>query len=325
MSVLAELQRFEEVKGPKEGWKEIFSTQIQGQVQFEESLKKYTSLKVGGPAELLAKPADQEDLKKLISLCEEYQVPWTILGKGSNVIIKDGGIRGVVLVLDDGFKSLECIEEHDEFMRLQVGAAYPLPKLVEFARSRALEGVQYLFGIPASVGGALRMNAGTKKGEIKDIVEEVHLMDRNGELATLKGKRLHFSYRHLKLNPKTIILSGVFKLYKGDAEKINRELQSYRQYRFETQPLDLPSLGSVFKNPEHEFAAELIEEAGLKDVRVGGARISNKHSNWIVNEGQASAKDVLALVNLMKDKVKEKFDIVIELEAKVLGSDVDES
>ena len=169
------------------------------------------------------------------------------------------------------------------------------------------------------------MNAGTRVAEVSDFLENLELIDREGQLHSVPAKRIKFDYRHAQLPQSGVIVSGTFAFKKGEIEKIRQEVQDYQKRRRETQPLDKPNLGSVFKNPPKHFAAELIEEVGLKGVRVGGARISDKHANFIINEGDATAKDVLALIGLAKDKVKEVFDIHLDLEVKVMGRDLESS
>lgn len=315
------LKQSEAPKGPEAGWEFRLEALARGEVLLKEPLKKYTSIKIGGKADAIVYPADQEDLSRLLAFAHDNRVPWMVLGLGSNVLIKDGGIRGIVFRLNKTLIKLGTLQETENEIILEAESGVPLPKIVEMGRQNALVGVWPLYGIPGSVGGALWMNAGTREGEIKDFLQELKVMLADGTVVTYPASKLKFEYRHLRLPQRGIILSAKFAFQKGDPEKIRQEIQEYQQKRHDTQPLDFPSLGSVFKNPEKGFAAQMIEELGLKGIRVGGARISDKHSNFIINEGDASSRDVLALIGLVRDKVRDELEVRLELEAKVLGED----
>ncbi len=319
MEILAALKKFETNLGPKQGWRELVVSQLKGEVRFNEPMKHHTSIRIGGPADLLIVPQDLAELQLCLRLAAQYQVSYCLIGWGSNVLVRDAGIRGMVIKLQKALNQFCEMERTEEYVLVEAGAGYPLAKFVDYAQKQKLQGLEYLYGIPASMGGALRMNAGTKKGEIATITKQVKILLPNGEVETLQGTQLKFSYRHLKIPQGAVIIGGVFKLIPDTNNAAQAHLEEYRQYRHATQPLDFPNCGSVFKNPEGNHAARLIEEAGLKDVRVGGARISNKHANFIINEGTAQAVDVIALITLMKDKVREIFDVKLELEVKIIG------
>lgn len=308
-------------RGPEPGWEFKLEALARGEVKLHEPLKRYTSIQIGGPADALVFPHDDEDLSKILHFAKENRVPWTILGLGSNVLVRDGGIRGIVIRLNKTLNEWKVLEEGEASVLVEAEAGVPLPKIVEAGRQGGWEGVAPLYGIPGSVGGALWMNAGTRNGEIKDVVHSIRVMLADGTVEELPREKLKFEYRHLKLPSRGIILSGVFSFSKAKPEQVQGALNEFQQKRRDSQPLDQASLGSVFKNPEKGFAAQIIEELGLKGVRVGGARISEKHANFIVNEREASAKDVLALMGLVKDRVREELEIRLELEAKVLGED----
>ncbi|MDX1386587.1 MAG: UDP-N-acetylmuramate dehydrogenase [bacterium] len=308
-------------KGPETGWDFKLEAWAHGEVKLHEPLKRYTSIQIGGPADALVFPKDKEDLSRILHFAKENRVPWTVLGLGSNVLVRDGGIRGIVFRLNKTLSDWKIVEETGDRVLVEAGAGVPLPKIVEAGRQGGWQGIASLYGIPGSVGGALWMNAGTREGEIKDVVQSIRVMLSDGTVEEIPAEKLKFEYRHLKLPSRGIILSGVFSFAKGKAEEVQQALNDFQQKRRDTQPLDQASLGSVFKNPEKGFAAQIIEELGLKGVRVGGARISDKHANFIVNEREATAKDVLALMGLVKDRVREELDIKLELEAKVLGED----
>ena len=321
MEILSALKALDRAQGPLAGWKEAFMSQLRGEVRVGEPMKNHTSIKIGGKADLLIIPEDLADLKTALGLIKAYQVSWMVVGLGSNLLVRDGGIRGVVFKLTRALNYFELVEETSEAMWVKVGAGFPLPKVVEFAKNKGLKGLEYLYGIPGNMGGSLKMNAGTTKGEIKNIVDTITFLSEEGECFTQRADQLKFEYRHLKTPPHALILEAKLRLMKGDVSEITERLGDYRKYRHETQPLDSPNCGSVFKNPPKQHAARLIEEAGLKDVRGGGARISPKHGNFIVNEGNATASDVLALIALIKDKVREIFDVKLELEVKIVGEE----
>lgn len=307
--------------GPEPGWDYKITALARGEVRLHEPLRKYTSIQIGGTADAIIFPADLEDLKNLLHFASAHRVPWLVLGLGSNVLIKDGGIRGIVFRLNKTLNQMQIADETDTEIFVEAQAGFPLPKLVELTRQQGWSGMEHLYGIPGSVGGALWMNAGTREGEIKNSVVEISVLGPDGTLSNFPVNKLKFEYRHLRLPHRGIIVSGKFQFRKTDPQEVQAKIQNYQKKRHETQPLDVPSLGSVFKNPEKGFAAQLIEELGLKGVRVGGARISEKHANFIVNEKGASARDVLALIGLIRDKVRDELDIRLELEAKVLGED----
>lgn len=222
-----------------------------------------------------------------------------------------------MLSLTQGFSSLRL--EDPAILYIEAGVG--LPRLIEFAVEKGLSGVEPLVGIPGNVGGALVMNAGTPEGDIGRIVLSVTFVDREGKIVTWERDKIRFDYRESHFPRGAILLSTRLQLELSTPEAVREKVEKIRQKRIQTQPLNVPNLGSVFKNPKKGYAARLIEESGLKDVRVGGARISPKHANFIVNEGKATARDVLALVGLIKDKVKERFGVMLELEAQVVGEE----
>lgn len=308
-------------KGPEAGWEQELQSIVQGEFRLNEPLRRHTTIQVGGPADVYILPRDLDELKNILTFAESKRVPCTILGLGSNVLVKDGGIRGIVLRLHKTLNHFSVLDESSEQILVEAEAGLPLPKLVEWSRQQGYAGLEHLYGIPGSVGGALWMNAGTRQGEIQECVRSVSVLGFDGELHTYPHAKLKFEYRHLKLPVRGILIKGVFALKKADPAEVNEKISAYQKRRHDTQPLEFPNMGSVFKNPPKGFAAQIIDELGLKGVRVGKARISEKHANFIVNEGGATARDVLVLIGLIKDKVKEELDLKLELEAKVLGED----
>lgn len=300
--------------------KKILSEQFPDEILFDEPLARYTTVKVGGPADIFFYPNNLEQLKKGIQFCKSYKIPYFIIGNGSNLLIRDGGIRGFVIKLNRCLNNFKFEEQQDEIF-LDVEAGVSLAKVVELSKQQGFSGMESLYGIPGTVGGALIMNAGTREGEIGEKIESVVVIDSSGELKTYQKKQLKFEYRSFKIPRSEVAIQVRLRLTRSTPEKVAEHISFFQKRRHETQPLGEPSMGSVFKNPPKKFAAELIEELGLKGIRVGGARVSEKHSNWIVNEGGATAKDVIALIGLIKDKVKEQAAIRLETEVKIVGEE----
>jgi UDP-N-acetylmuramate dehydrogenase len=306
--------------------------EFKGEVFFDEPMSRHTSIRIGGKADIFVKPKSIEDIPALLKICREEKIPYLLLGSGSNTLVKDGGIRGMVITLSDALKDWKVTQETETDCDVYVESGVSINAFVNKAAEKDLTGMETLIGIPGTMGGAIFMNAGARGVEIKDLVREITVMDNEGQCLVIPREKLEFSYRHLKLPKSQIILSGVFRLAKGETQNILETIREYQKKRVDTQPLNYPSLGSIFMNPEQEkkskkesviaHAGQLIEEAGLKNVRVGGARISEKHANFIVNEKEATAKDVLVLIHLVKDKVKEVSGIVLETEIKVIGEEV---
>jgi UDP-N-acetylmuramate dehydrogenase len=299
--------------------REKLTKELKGELHFNEPLARYTSIKIGGPADALFFPLDIEDLARAVRFCGSHEIPYFVMGQGSNLLVRDGGVRGLVIRLHRCLNTFKVEKEEGQNQIIFAEAGLSLPKLVEYSRQNGLTGIESLYGIPGSIGGAILMNAGTREGELGERVIDLTVMDSDGDLKTYSRERLHFEYRALKIPRSEIALSVRLKLKKSDSKKVSEKIEFFQKRRFETQPLDQSNLGSVFKNPPKRFAAELIEELGLKGVRFGGARISEKHSNWIVNEGGASAQDVAVLIDLVRDKVKEATGIRLETEVKIVG------
>lgn len=293
--------------------------------RFDEPMSRHTSIRVGGPADALVSPKTIDDLAAVVQLAAKAKQPVFVLGAGTNLLVRDHGIRGVVVSLSEGFTKVEVEGEQDGRVSVYAEAGVGLPRLVDFTAEEGLSGLEAVSGIPGNVGGGLVMNAGTHEGDLSQTVVSVTFLEKDGRLTTWPKDKIRYGYRESHFPRGAIVLSARFALTRMASELVRGKIQKHRAYRLETQPLNVPNIGSVFKNYEEGkkkmFAAKMIEEAGLKDVRVGGARISSKHANWIVNEGGATAKDVLALIGLMKDKVKEKFGILLETEVRVVGEE----
>lgn len=285
---------------------------LRGRVAFNEPLGPYTSFKIGGPADALAEPADVEDVQRLVRQARAKRVPLFVVG-GTNLLIRDRGIRGIVVSLG---KLRAIKEEPGDVVYAEGGAG--MPTVIGYAVRRSLAGLEWAAGIPGTVGGCVVMNAGTRLGEMKDAVKAVRMVAMNGEIVDLPADQIPFAYRHAGL-PKGIVVGVWLQLRKGVRAEIEQVVKEYLRYRKDTQPLTMPSAGCVFKNPPKDSAGRVIESAGLKGLQVGDAMVSEKHANFIVNQGAASAKDVLALVRKVRAAVARKTGVTLDMELKVVG------
>ncbi|MGX5361313.1 UDP-N-acetylmuramate dehydrogenase [Bacillus sp. TK-2] len=287
-----------------------------GRVLVNEPLARYTTMKIGGPADILIVPKHVAGIEKTLQLVKQYKTKWTVIGRGSNLLVSDQGIEGVVIRLGEGLDHLE-VEKH----KVRVGSGYPLIKLSTLLSRQGLAGLEFASGIPGSVGGAVYMNAGAHKSDISSVLSKALILFEDGTIDWLTNKELEFSYRASVLQTKRpgIVLEAVFQLQAGKREEIVRSMQNNKDYRRETQPWNHPCAGSVFRNPIPHFAGDLVEKAGLRGYRVGGAQISEMHGNFIVNTGGASAQDVLSLIELIKHTIKDKFDVDMHTEVEIIG------
>lgn len=287
-------------------------------ILFNEPMKKYTTFKIGGPAECLIKIESVEELKKVLKLANENNINITVIGNGSNVLVLDEGIKGITLIIKiEGynFYSLD-----NKKIIISVGAGEKIPKMGRIFLNNSLTGFEEISGIPGSFGGAVRMNAGANGKEMKDIVKSVKCVDYLGNEKIFSNSEMKFEYRRSILKYEKYIVTEVeMELEKGDKEQILAKMEKYSNSRKEKQPLEYPSAGSTFKRGEDFLTAKLIEEAGLKGLCVGEAEVSTKHSGFIINKGNAKAKDVLELVEKVKKEIYKKFDKKIELEIEVIG------
>lgn len=279
-----------------------------------EPMKRHTSFKTGGSADIFAAVENEQELKALGQLCRTYSVPMLVIGKGSNLLVSDKGIDGVVVTTEP----MNKIMVDGCFITAQAGAA--LSALCSVAASSGLTGLEFACGIPGSVGGAVYMNAGAYGGEMKDVVESVTAVTRDGQIITLKKDELELSYRKsVFTNSGTTVISAVFKLSLGDTEKIREDMADILRRRKEKQPLEYPSAGSTFKRPEGHFAGALIEQCGLKGKTVGGAMVSRKHAGFVVNTGSATSTDILTLIKKIQEAVLRDTGISLETEVLFVG------
>lgn len=280
----------------------------------EEPMKKHTTFRVGGPADVLVQP-DETALAAILALCRQYYVPYSFIGNGSNLLVGDKGIRGVVIEMTDPMGNIEV---HGTKITAQAGAM--LSKIANTAASNGLGGMEFAAGIPGSVGGAVVMNAGAYGGEMKDIIERVYVLDENGARLELDRDALDFGYRHSCIpDKKYIVTKVVLELVPRDEAEIRSEMKELNEKRAEKQPLQYPSAGSTFKRPEGYFAGKLIMDAGLRGYQVGGAQVSEKHCGFVINKGDATAADICQLMQDVSDKVHAQFGVVLEPEVKMIG------
>ena len=287
---------------------------IDGKVIFDAPMKRFTSMKVGGPADALFFPKTLDELRKLSQWGRKKSIPVMVVGKGTNLIVKDKGVRGWMISLTQGLNRFRI-----EGDTAEAEAGLPLQQLAQSSARRGLGGLEAFFGIPGTVGGGLAMNAGAWGVEMKDVILSVTFMDGEGELVERTRPKLAFSYRTLAIPPSWVIIKGRFQLKKGNKEEILERMKTYSETRKRTQPLDYPSAGSIFKNPKEGPAARWIEEAGLKGFRIGQAMVSDRHANFIVNLGRATAADVIQLMEWVEKRVYEEKGISLEREVKVIG------
>ena len=280
----------------------------------EEPMKKHTTFRVGGPADVLVQP-DETALAAILALCRQYYVPYSFIGNGSNLLVGDKGIRGVVIEMTDPMGNIEV---HGTKITAQAGAM--LSKIANTAASNGLGGMEFAAGIPGSVGGAVVMNAGAYGGEMKDIIERVYVLDENGAQLELDRDALDLGYRHSCIpEKKYIVTKVVLELVPRDEVEIRSKMKDLNEKRAEKQPLQYPSAGSAFKRPEGYFAGKLIMDAGLRGYQVGGAQVSEKHCGFVINKGDATAADICQLMRDVSDKVQAQFGVVLEPEVKMIG------
>lgn len=291
--------------------------ELEQKIIFDEPMKKHTSFKIGGTADYFFKATTLEELQNIIKFAKIKELPITIIGNGSNLLVTDKGIRGLVIKID--INKLK-IEKKDKFAVVEVGAGNKLMALATKMKDEELSGLEGLSGIPGSVGGAIVMNAGAYGKEMKDVVLSTTCMDKNGKLYTFSNEEQEFSYRNSIFQKKDyIIIETKLKLEYGKKDEIQKKMEEYFKSRKEKQPIKYPSAGSSFKRQEGIITAKLIDDVGLKGYKIGGAQVSEKHAGFIVNYNNATATDVINLIDYIKEKVYSKYGIKIEEEIKIIG------
>lgn len=281
----------------------------------DEPMKKHTTFRVGGNADYFVVPKTEEEVKNIVSLCKSERMPYFILGNGSNLLVGDKGYRGVIIQI---CKEMNQIEVQGTSLLVQAGAL--LSKVGSAALEAGLAGFEFASGIPGTMGGAVFMNAGAYGGEMKDILAEVTVLDENGEVRVLKKEELELGYRTSVVAKKGyVVLSARVELQSGDKEKIEARMQELKVQRTTKQPLEYPSAGSTFKRPEGYFAGKLISDSGLRGFQVGGAQVSEKHCGFVINKENATASDIVELMNQVIEKVQNEFGVTLEPEVRKLG------
>lgn len=282
---------------------------------FDAPMEKFTTLKIGGTADVMVMPASVDELKKIISLTRENEVPVCFMGNGSNLLVSDKGIRGVVVRLGANMASTKVTGNE-----IWAQSGISLSRLATVACEHSLTGFEFASGIPGTLGGGIVMNAGAYKGELKDVVTEVCALLSNGEIKTFSADKLDFSYRHsIFTGSDMLVLSAKIRLEKGNKEEISAKIAELNKKRRTTQPLEYPSAGSAFKRPENGYAAAMIDSCGLKGFSVGGAQVSEKHAGFVINKGGATAGDMLALLKHVRETVNDKCGTLLEPEIVIIG------
>ncbi len=298
-------------------YKEYFSEIKFNDIRYNEPLKNHTSFKVGGPADVMVIPTSEEELVKAVEICRDNGLKYFIMGNGSNLLIKDTGIRGVVIKINEGFDDVVVV---DTKITAQAGAL--LTAVSKIALRESLEGMEFASGIPGTIGGAITMNAGAYGGEMKDIVSSVRVLTKDNQILDLTNEEMNFTYRNSKVKDlELIVISVEIDLQHGEYDTIDEKIKDLTFQRTSKQPLELPSGGSTFKRPEGYFAGKLIDDAGLRGLRHGDAQVSDKHCGFVVNRGETSYKEIMELVGVIKKTVMDRFGVELEMEIKRVGDD----
>lgn len=286
-------------------------------VLLNESMKKHTSFRIGGPADIMVLPVDPQEIRYTVQLCRELSIPLYVMGNGSNLLVRDKGIRGVVLKIADNFSDIKI-----DGTKVTARAGVLLSVLSKRVVQNSLKGLEFASGIPGTLGGAVAMNAGAYGGEMKDVVRSVWAMDYSGNDRHLEYDELKFGYRTSAIQQdKLIVIEADMQLEKGDMQESMNLIAELTRRRREKQPLSYPSAGSTFKRPVGYYAGKLIQDAGLKGLRVGDAQISDLHAGFIINLGNATAKDVIELIEIVKQKIKSEFNVEMQPEVKIIGEE----
>ncbi len=299
----------------------LFKERFGSRVKFDEPLHPYVAYRVGGPADLLVFPSSEEDLAWISAIVKIHQIPLTVIGTGTNLLVKDLGIRGITISLLNAFQEIDLCESQDGCALVRVGAGVQKNELLLWAIQNALKGLEFSAGVPGTIGGGIYMNAGTKYGCYGNIIQELRIFDFVNGGKQLRREEMKFGYRHQSVVKDSIVIWVSFRLYHDDQSRIEAEVNRIIKEREQKQPLDFPSCGSTFKNPEGYSAGRLIEKAGLKGLRIGGAEVSEKHANFILNRGDAKASDILQLISIIKNRVKSLFGVELDCEVVILGAE----
>ncbi|WP_353095391.1 UDP-N-acetylmuramate dehydrogenase [Tissierella praeacuta] len=301
----------------KEEIKNLFENKSFGKILLDELMKNHTTFKIGGPVDIMIIPSNEEELIGAIKFSRENNIDFLIMGNGSNLLVRDGGIRDAVIKINEGFNNIEV---KGNKIYCQAGAL--LSTISKVALKNSLKNFEFASGIPGTIGGAITMNAGAYGGEMKDVVTKVRVLNKNNEIIEYTNEEMNFRYRNSRVGDEGLIVLGVeLDLEEGDHSSIEELMKELTYKRTSKQPLELPSGGSTFKRPEGYFAGKLIEDSGLRGLRHGGAQVSEKHCGFVVNIDNSTCKDVLHLISVVQKVVRDKFNVELETEIKLLGED----
>ncbi len=287
-------------------------------IKYDEPMKLHTTTKVGGKCDCFIEPSSVEEIKAVIQFAKDNNIKYYVIGHGSNLLVVDEGIEAIVIKIGKLFADVEI-----EGTTIKAYSGCAIPRLSQMAKDNLLSGMEFACGIPGTVGGAIRMNAGAYGSEMVNIVDKVGYLDENGQVVEIDNKACNFSYRHSMFveNPQYVVLYAIFKLTYGNIEEIEEKMNANMEARRTKQPIEYPNFGSVFKRPNVEgvYVGKMVEELGLKGYKIGGAQVSTKHSGFIINTGNATCKDVLDLIEYVKNKVYKEYDIMLQEEVVILG------
>lgn len=296
---------------------QIFKEVEVGEIRLDEMMKEHTSFKIGGPADIMILPKNEDEIIRAIKTCRDNNIDFFIVGNGTNLLIRDGGIRGVVIKINDNFNDIEI---NGDKIYAKSGAL--LTAVSRRAMENSLTGIEFANGIPGTIGGAVTMNAGAYGGEMKDIITKVRAIDKDNNIIEYKNHEMNFGYRTSKVKEDDLIVLGMeIQLKKGNYDKIKEKMQELTYKRTSKQPLELPSGGSTFKRPVGYYAGKLIDDSNLRGFQYGGAQVSQKHCGFVVNIDDATCRDVLGLIKSVQKTVMDKFSVELEPEIKIIGED----
>lgn len=297
---------------------QIFKDKEVGSLLKDEAMKNHTTFKIGGPVDLMILPKTEDQVKLAIDICKSENLNYMVMGNGSNLLVKDGGIRGVIIKLNDNFNKIEV---RDNKIYAEAGAL--LCEISREALKNSLSGFEFASGIPGALGGAMTMNAGAYGGEMKDVTEKLRVLDSYGNIREYTNEEMNFRYRGSRVEDEgLVVLSAVIKLENKEKEDIKAIIDDLTYKRTSKQPLEYPSGGSTFKRPEGYYAGKLIDDSGLRGLRYGGAEVSKKHCGFVINKDRATCKDVLTLIETIKKTVKDNYEVDLEREIKLLGEEL---
>lgn len=298
-------------------YQELETILSKDKIRYQEPMKKHTTAKVGGPCDCMVVPTCMEDIIQAVAYATKKEIPYHIIGNGSNLLVRDGGIDGMIIKIGNKFSQITQLENNT----VEVLSGCSMPRLAIYAKSKELTGLEFSCGIPGTIGGGIRMNAGAYGSEMANVVEEVTYLDEKNQIHTLPKEKLQYSYRHSIFceHPTWIILSAKIALKKGIKEEIEKQMKENNEARHQKQPLEFPNAGSTFRRPEGYFVGKLVQDAGLRGFRIGDAQVSEKHTGFVVNLGNATFKDFEAVISHIQEEVYKKFGVRLQTEIEIIG------